>query len=210
MPPAGLGLKTLSGSTIDADARPRHLDPPLSSGVTLPKPLPSPRQFQDDPNLLWHRYDGIALLRQCPQFTQSDCPIASLYRLCEFICADESNQVMLETNYFWFRDSWSLCSIPDPCDDNTERYAILASLVESLVYAFNYRLSLGLRRSDTADAQSEICPPWVSKVPALRDLLRLKRDNEFDFESDEFVTSTAADPFSKRNIVANAGNLFSF
>jgi hypothetical protein len=80
------------------------------------------------------------------------------------------------------------------------------------VFAFNYRLSLGLRRNDTINPQSEGCPAWASKMPALPAQLRLKRDDEFDFEfeSDEFETSPATDPFSRRNIAANAGNLFSF
>jgi hypothetical protein len=91
------------------------------------------------------------MLRLSTHFTENDNPLTSLYRLCEFICADESNQVMLETSYFWSNDSWSFSSIPDPCDSDIERYAVLASLVESLVYAFNYRLSLGSRRNETVD-----------------------------------------------------------
>ena len=184
-------------------------DLPLFSGTTLPQPLPTPRQFQRDPDLIWHRYDDIVVLRQSSQFTGNDSPLASLYRLCEFICANEPNQIMLETKYFWSRGSWNLHAISDPCDRDTERYAILASLVESLVYAFNYRLNLGSRREATIEPQSQSCPPWASKVPALRSQLRLRPKNEFDFEGEEFESWTATNPFSRRNIVANAGNLFS-
>lgn len=121
-------------------------DLPLFSGTTLPQPLPTPRQFQRNPDLIWHRYDDIVVLRQSSQFTGNDSPLASLYRLCEFVCANEPNQIMLETKYFWSRGSWNLHGISDPRDKNTERYAVLASLLENLVYAFNYRLDLGSRR----------------------------------------------------------------
>jgi hypothetical protein len=104
----------------------------------------------------------------------------------------------------------SLCSIPDPCDDDDERYAMLASLVESLVIAFNYRLSLGFRHDGALVEKSENCPPWVSRVPALRDTLHLKRQTGNDFGNEEYSITKATDPFSKRNIEANAGNLSSF
>jgi hypothetical protein len=198
------------GTTRDPDEIIRRLRSSDPGDLTLPKPLPSPRQLQEDPDLIWVRYDGIVMLRQVSQFTIHDTPVASLYRICEFICADQPNQVMLETNYFWSHNSWSLCSIPDPCDDDDERYAMLASLVESLVIAFNYRLSLGFRRDGALDEKSENCPPWVSRVPALRDTLHLKRQTGDDFGNEEYSITKATDPFSKRNIEANAGNLFSF
>lgn len=118
----------------------RRLTPPVPDDLTLPKPLPTPRQLQEKPNLTWDRHDGIVILRQVPEFTAHDTPMKSLYRLCEFLCADEPNQVMLEMNYFWSHSSepWDLQSISDPTDDNHERYALIVSLVESLVLAFSF------------------------------------------------------------------------
>jgi hypothetical protein len=46
-------------------------------------------------------------------------------------------------------------------------------------------------------------------VPRLRSQLRLRPKNEFDLDGEDFESWTATDPFSRRNIVANAGNLFS-
>ena len=98
--------------------------------------------------------------------------------------------------------------IPDPQDHDTERYAVLASLVESLVMAFNNRITLGLRRDGsypdfTADVEisPETCPSWTSTVEKLPDRLVLW--------DEDFYNSVSTNPFSKRNIVANAGNLFS-
>lgn len=192
---------------LDEDLRRLHRS--VASNVTLPKPLPHPRQFQESPDIIWNRYRDIVTLRQDPEFITIDTPTASMYRICEFICADEPNQIMLEMQYFWSRSSWTLCSIPDPSDIDVERYAVLASLVESLVSAFNFRLNLGLRRDGAPDPGPETCPTWVSKVSALRNPLHLRRPFEDAFESQDLYNLKASDPFSKRNIVANAGNLFS-
>lgn len=54
-----------------------------------------------------------------------------------------------ETEYFFDQSgsSWQLHRIPDPCDPEPIRYAIIASVVESLEEAFNFRLSIGMRRN---------------------------------------------------------------
>ncbi|KAK3723947.1 hypothetical protein LTR37_001431 [Vermiconidia calcicola] len=146
-----------------------------------------------------------------PLFNRQDTATASVYRMCEFLCADESNQLMMEMQYFWDHprpDAWTLNGLPDPQDNDVERYAILASLVESLVLAFNQRLRLGLRRGQPSrDSAShlqdilETCPLWTSKITKLKSTLVLCED--------EFFVSMSNNPFRARNIVANAGNLFS-
>ena len=50
---------------------------------------------------------------------------------------------MHEGYYFWRQAGWR---IPDPKDPNPLRYAILASLAESMVDAYNWKISLRLRR----------------------------------------------------------------
>ena len=73
-----------------------------------------------------------------PLFNRQDTATASVYRMCEFLCANESNQLMMEMQYFWDHtrpDIWTLNGLPDPQDNDIEQYAILASLVESLVLA---------------------------------------------------------------------------
>jgi len=173
--------------------------------MTLPEPLPAPSELQSNEGLVWERYDGITVLRRMPFFTPHDTPTKSIYRMSEFICADQPNQLMLETVHFWRHasSSWRLDAVPDPRDDNRERSAVFASVVESLVLAFNYRYSLGLRRGPGEAYEKETCPSWTARVPPLDAPLMLQKDTEFlEFSHND-------DPFSRRNITANAGNLFS-
>ncbi|OQE14173.1 hypothetical protein PENFLA_c040G08483 [Penicillium flavigenum] len=53
-----------------------------------------------------------------------------------------------KVEYFWYqsRRPWALDCIPDPCDPNPVRYAIMASIAEELAKEFNWRLSLGMHR----------------------------------------------------------------
>lgn len=173
--------------------------------TTLPKQLPTPSELRSRPDLIRQLYRGITVSRQSSLFQTQDSPTKSIYRMCDFLCVDESNQLMLEMQYFWDRSTWTLESIPDPQENNPERYAMLASLVESLVIAFNARSALGLRRGQlsTEDGltRQEICPWWCAHVPRLADHLILYED--------EFSMGPGNNPFSKRNIAANAGNLFS-
>lgn len=109
---------------------------------------------------------------------------------------------MLEVQYFSNQTTWRSEEIPDPLDNNSERRAIFASVVESLVLAFSYTASLGAKRGGVDLAQSR-CSIWVSEVGSLHRLLVLTRE-------DEGLFSGSDDPFSGRNIRANAGNIFSF
>lgn len=183
--------------------------------LSLPRPLPSPRAVLADGSLLAKRWDGLAVLRQLPQFVRADNATASLYRMSEFLSADEPHALVQETQYFWDGPHalWQLEHVPDPRDSDGERYALLASLVESLVLAFNYRMSLGARRgggvggewqkgadADDGREQQETCPAWTATVPPLEVPLVLRTEEDF--------TPTACDPFAKRNIKANSRSLF--
>lgn len=168
----------------------------------------SPEELFMHPEVLCRRYDGITMLRRIPLFVEADTPTASLYRMYDFLCANNSNQLMLEAKYFWQRGSWRLRSLPDPQDENPERSAVLASVVESLVLAFNWKMKLlGLRRDSLAadntvsQHQMETSPSWTSEVPKLNQKLVLY--------ASEALTLDTKTPFTQRNIVANAGNLFS-
>lgn len=73
--------------------------------------------------------------------------MASLYRMYGLLCANDLNQLMLETQCFWNSTPcplWSFVAVPDRRDGNLENSAILASLIEGLVLASNYRYELGL------------------------------------------------------------------
>lgn len=183
--------------------------------LTLPEPVPSPETIIHDREIVMRRYDGITILRQLSLFSSRDTPTMSLYRMYEFVSGGFENQLMLETNYFWSHSTWALAALPDPHDTNRERQAILACLVESLVNAFNMRTSLGMRRDEKKHHKSEMeqCPPWTAKVPPLPHELRLYDENEYDelftefFE--DFVRRKDSSPFRKRNVFANAGNIWS-
>lgn len=172
--------------------------------MVLPQPLPRPNEIKERPDLIRRRYDGIGVLRQILSFKKYDTPTASIYRMYEFLCADESNELMLEVQYFWRHSSdlWRLETFPNPHDVDKERYAILASIVESLTHAFNFRLEMGLRRG-TSEQTEESCPPWTSRVPPLERPLDLRRHGASEFPE------SPSNPFTDRQIGANAGNIFS-
>ena len=113
-----------------------------------------------------------------------------------------------ECEYFFFHSehSWRLSQIPDPQDPDPVRYAILASMVEALVDAFNWRLQLGLRRDKSIDESEqrtsnfkrEEAPIWTAAVKSLLktlDLNNLEQGNPNQF-------------FLKRNIKAPMGYLY--
>ncbi|KAF8797806.1 hypothetical protein BYT27DRAFT_7343977 [Phlegmacium glaucopus] len=114
---------------------------------------------------------------------------------------------MLESDYFWRRARWRIKDIPDPKDPNPLRYAILASLVESMVEAYNWKITLGLRRGVgvTSKEQDEAfrrdpnkpfeeVPSWASLVHPLEEWT--------SFLEDRAVHDYSA-PFYKRRISAN-------
>jgi hypothetical protein len=67
----------------------------------------------------------------------------------------------LECEYMWHQSGakWSLLSIPDPCDSDPARYAMLASIVEELVRVFNWRLQHGQRRNGK-NVRRSLENPW--------------------------------------------------
>lgn len=113
-----------------------------------------------------------------------------------------------ECEYFFFHDehSWRLRRIPDPKDPDPITYAILASMVEALVDAFNWRLEQGLRRNKSVDESKqrntnfkrEEAPIWTAAVNPLPATLHL----------DKLEQGTLDGPFLKRNIRAPIGYLY--
>ncbi|KAF8682538.1 hypothetical protein RHS04_02679 [Rhizoctonia solani] len=141
-------------------------------------------------------------LRSVWFFTIRDTPIRSIYRLCVSVCAQDHNEIMLESQYFWRHKDWVIRDIPDPRDPDRVRYAMLASIVEELVAAFNYKIGLGLRRGTAiydseaiANEQTrpeESCPEWVSQVSGVDNLVNFCR------EGDQGMPA-----FRERNIIAD-------
>ncbi|ERF74189.1 hypothetical protein EPUS_03379 [Endocarpon pusillum Z07020] len=117
-----------------------------------------------------------------------------------------------ESDYFFRQVSVrsQLSRMPGPSDDYFARYAILASLVETLVDAFNWKMQLGIRRGEEAALDRSVnratnfskeAPSWtrnigvIGKPPSLID-----RDKEPHANPEE--------NFSKRNIEAGVGYLY--
>jgi hypothetical protein len=128
-----------------------------------------------------------------------------------------------ETEYFWYqsRNRWALHLIADPEDPDPVRYAILACLVEELVCAFNWRLSLGMRRNGEhlyRERDGDQYPQFVpERLPNwTKDVLPVDQQMVAD------LPPTMLDPqgklvlekggsseiFAKRNIITNVGWLY--
>lgn len=118
---------------------------------------------------------------------------------------------MLESDYFWRRAHWRIKDVPDPKDPNPLRYAILASLLETMVEAYNWKIKRGLRRGVgvTGKEQDEAfrqdpnqpydeAPSWASLVPPVEEWT--------SFLEDRAIHNYSA-PFSKRHISANPSQL---
>jgi hypothetical protein len=163
---------------------------------------------------LYHGTHNYYHPRSIRIFACRDTPLRSLYRLFEFVCAQDDGDVMLEGQYFWYHPTWRLCDIPDPCDPDLTRYAVLASLVETMVMAFNHKIDLGLRRRSepglsraarkqahqTEPRHYESGPSWTSRVPRLREQLVLMPRR---CEDSVYCDSS----FLKRNILAAVSQL---
>ncbi|KAK4103758.1 hypothetical protein N658DRAFT_505400 [Parathielavia hyrcaniae] len=112
---------------------------------------------------------------------KSTTPLASLYRMYEYLVLSDTIGLRNEIEHFFNQPSWAVSAIPDPADPDPERYAILAGLPSYLVIAFNRLIELGLPRGSpgiiAGDAAEEELrnrpvvleeePGWVTRVPAL-------------------------------------------
>jgi hypothetical protein len=144
-------------------------------------PIPPQVPLKDllgNSQLVTDRRGDIVNLRTIPLWRARDTPLRSLYRLYECMASGVYPLIGTETEYFWYqyRRNWGLKMIEDPRDSDPVRYAILACLVEELVKAFNWRLSIGMRRNrqhihritDEDPYPSftpEILPPWTKGRP---------------------------------------------
>ena len=101
--------------------------------------------------------------------------------------------------------------MPDPSDDDPARYAILASLVEAFVDAFNWKMQLGIRRGEDAardrsvnratNFSKEEPPSWTRNIGAIEKPLSL-------IDRGKEPHANPEENFSKRNIEASVGYLY--
>ncbi|KAK2751416.1 hypothetical protein FQN55_000690 [Onygenales sp. PD_40] len=191
----------------------------------IPDPLP-PLRLVDNPSLCWtRRCEGdLKNLQAIPLWRSHDTPLRSLYRMYEAMMAGDSMAVAIgyEVEYFWYRGEWSweLDRIPDPRDPDPIRYAILACLAESMPEAFNFKLSIGMRRQGDnvppgewdgvnnpyAPYTAVTGPEWTKHVPAIdKEYLRdIMPDRMLDSKGRLILHEDAeSEIFAKRNIVAS-------
>lgn len=117
-----------------------------------------------------------------------------------------------ESSYFFYHSesTWQLSQVPDPKDKDLVRYSLLASFVEAIVAAFNWKLEQGLRRdgsqvsgvgdNDSVQVVLETPPSWTSKLKPVAERLDLRPPNNTDGPDLAF---------QRRNIEAPMGYLYS-
>lgn len=119
-----------------------------------------------------------------------------------------------EIEYFWNRDKWKVCEIPDPNDPEPERYAIVSAIPFILVTAFNNLISRGMPRdapsimtSDELDQakqreiKPETVPAWAENAPPLGETLVIPNKDGEVLES--FDDEYADRHLARKNILAH-------
>ena len=175
----------------------------------------SPAEVMGRPDVVSQRQDGIMAVRgSSPLFAKKDAPIHCIYRIYEQLCANLNDVVSLEVEYFYFHpltSDWMPYQIPDPEDPDQVRYAIIASIVETLVESFNWRACYGIQRNRQREPRTRIhsqatfrYPKWTHNVLSLERKLVLYKAAE-----DVPLLSELRDPFTRRNIDVNTAYFYS-
>lgn len=185
---------------------------PIPWHMPAPKPE-TPRLLQQNVEAVGEREVLTYTLMLMPLWRWRDTPQRSFYRMYDNFVADQGILLGYGTEYFWKHSdpSWALHLLLDPRDghdEDPERDAVMASFLEDVVGAFNWRLALGLRRGapmvERADDGTpapfipERCPDWVASVPPLPGRLVLHKIR-LDLGLDS--------PYMRRNIEAGTGYL---
>ncbi|KAI9925073.1 hypothetical protein MW887_006481 [Aspergillus wentii] len=163
-------------------------------------------------------------MRSVPVWRARDTPIRSLYRIYEAMTAREYYAIGPEVEYFWYqaRRSWAVHRIPDPRDPDPVRYAILACIAEELAKAFNWRLSLGMRRDRSKhiyrktleDAlppfAPETAPVWTKAVSAIDTELIADLPNDVLDQSGKLLLEEDGNSpvFAERNVITDTRHFY--
>ena len=181
----------------------------------LPPPF-SPHEIRAHPEIVTERHfelEDYEQLREIRLFQVRDTPLRSLYRLYELLCADLPSDSMLESHYFWRTPTWRMGDIPNPNDPDPVRQTILASLVEEMVTAYNWKIGLGMRRgvkfhskrdrlasANAINKPFETCPEWATQPSPLPGHLSFLQDGK---------RAKRSSHFTKRNISLDCHQLWS-
>lgn len=150
-------------------------------------PPPPPHEILGDRKTYWTKIVGRKWA--APRGIMQDNSLYALYRFYELIVLDEVRPYRNALEAFWRRKDWHVDDIPDPQDDDPERYAFLAGCAYLIVKSFNERVKLGLRRDmpalltpDEAEMLKNVpdhlrnyekVPSWAERVPPLADTLSI-------------------------------------
>ncbi|PPJ54629.1 hypothetical protein CBER1_06173 [Cercospora berteroae] len=142
---------------------------------------PGPSELLSKPRALYYV--------QRPKKRKLDTPLRAIYRIYWAIVMDDTIVMRNEIEYFWTRkeDSWVLCNIPMPPDQDLERFAVISAIPFALAAAFNRLIDLGLPRdsakgiltSEELEALAkrprvyEKVPQWAEEAPPLESPLCL-------------------------------------
>ncbi|KAL2024331.1 hypothetical protein VTK56DRAFT_8813 [Thermocarpiscus australiensis] len=118
-------------------------------------PPPPPRVILQNPKQYWAKV--CARKFGAPQGVFEDAPLYALYRLYEYFLLDQVIAYRNVLEAFWRQPSWPIQDIPDPEDDDPERYAFLAGCTYLMARSFNARVKLGLDRN---------MPPLITREEA--------------------------------------------
>lgn len=191
----------------------------------LPDPVPL-RSMWNNIRLLESRAatTDFANMSAIPLWRARDTPLRVLYRIYEAMVAREYYAIGPEVEYFWYqsRRAWAVHRIPDPRDRDPVRYAILACIAEELARAFNWRMSLGMRRDKhqhiyrkTFEDQlppftPEDAPAWTRNVPAFDVGLIADLPDDARDPSGRLVLEPGGENpvFAERNIITDTGYFY--
>lgn len=148
-------------------------------------PPPSPRLILQNRSKFWNSVRSRKY--GAPRGVLEDTPLYALYRFYEFIVVDEVRPYRNTLEAFWRKKDWAVEDIPDPEDEDPERYAFLAACTYLIMRAFNERVKLGLARhmpsillpEEAEELRNtphhlrryEKVPSWAARVPPLEKTL---------------------------------------
>ncbi|KAF7717534.1 Uncharacterized protein PECH_005462 [Penicillium ucsense] len=191
----------------------------------LPEPVPVPTMLNNVP-LLQARKAAADLtnMRSVPLWRSRDTPLRALYRIYEAVVAREFYAIGSEVEYFWYQSGrkWAVHRIPNPRDRDPVRYAILACVAEELAQAFNWRMSLGMRRDKNKHIYRqtfedslpsfvpEIAPSWAKVVPPIDAALLGEFPRDFLDRMGRLVLEEGGENpiFARRNVVMDTGHFY--
>ncbi|KAF3100670.1 hypothetical protein TWF102_005052 [Orbilia oligospora] len=171
--------------------------------IEVPESLEKILSFENFGKPIRQKYGIFRVVRCCWSFRAQDSPLASIYRMYEFLVADVWKQISYQADYLWY-SLFPVERIPEPSDIlDVKTYACIASLVQTLVKAHNYKINLGIPRykpkGTTTRQRSELprvlekAPEWAVSYPPLSDtdaegirtIISDRRENGGEVEEEE-------------------------